>query len=135
MRNVNWNDLAWLLARKKCSELTLLKYAAWRMSFQSLLQLLYWVLLKYPLSIDESILIREGTSLWPCLHDAKHLGKNWNHYTSALMLFRHSALWHCKGRQFRFFQFSFWYLSLCSYSQWLDKCMFTRKKVWKLYIW
>ena len=73
-------------------------------------------------------------SLWPCLHDAKNLDKNWNHFTNSLMIFRHSALWHCKGIQMWFFSFHSDIFLLCSNSQWLDKYMFICKIIENLYI-
>lgn len=144
MQRMMWEKITWAIRWEMCTGMTwpgylqgsysippLLKYAARRMSFQWLLQLLCWVLLKYPVSTGDPYQ-RENRA---CLHAAKHLSQNWNHYSASI--FRHWDSCHYKGKPFRVFQFPFWYLSLCSYSQWLDKCMFflPKKKVKTLYIW
>lgn len=106
MRDVNWNDLSWLPSRKNVQTLpssSMQPGECHLNNFCSCSTEYFGNVLYLQMT---NPLIRKRTE--PV---AKHLGKNWNHYASALMIFRHSAIWHCKGKQFRFFSFH-WYCVL-----------------------
>lgn len=104
MRVVNWNDWAWLPARK------MFKPSAPEVCG-----------LENVISITSVVVLLSASEIF-CIRDPQQRGNR--DFGHVCMLPNTWVKLKPLGRGLDDFQSLFWYLSLCSCNQWLDKCMY-----------